>query len=317
MNRRPFRIVLAEPFSEAVVNKLRGVGEVTILPDSAPATIIGAMAEADALLVRAKAHVTARIIDSAPKLRVIGRASQTIDHIDLRAAKRRDIPVVYSPNAAVKSAAEFALGLMIASHRHIPVLDSQVREGRFDIARQIQVREFRYAVIGFLGLDPVAEHVGRMLEQAFDSTMIYHDPLGGEPGSFKARSVSFDELLGTSDVLSIHLRQSVSPRRMIDADALAKMKPEATLVNITRGSAINLIALAAALQSGRLSGAALDVFETEPLPLQHPLRRSPNCLLTPHVAGLTIDSLEERSTVADDVIRVLIGEAPRHPAQLP
>lgn len=317
MNRKPFRIVLAEPFSETVVNKLRGVGEVTILPDSAPATIIGAMAEADALLVRAKAHVTARIIDSAPKLRVIGRASQTIDHIDLRAAKRREIPVVYSPNAAVKSAAEFTLGLMIAAHRRVHVLDSQVREGRFDIARQIQVREFQHAVVGFLGIDPVAEQVGRMLDRAFESTLIYHDPLGAEPESFSARSVTFDELLSTSDVLSIHLRQAVSSRRLIDVDALAKMKPDATIVNITRGSVIDSIALAAALQCGRLGAAALDVFETEPLPQQHPLRRAPNCLLTPHVAGLTIDSLEERSTVADDIIRVLIGETPHHLAQSP
>lgn len=316
MGRTPFRIVVAEPFSDDAVSRLRQHGEVTVLKDSAPETIISAVGNADALLVRAKAHVTARIIDSAPQLRVIGRASPTVDHIDLRAANRRDIPVVYCPNVAVNSCAEFTLALMLALHRRVVFFDKQLRDGQFDSARQMPVREFRRCTVGLLGIDPVAECLSQMLVAAFGVRILRHDPFDGRPAEMKAQFVSLAELLTQSDVLSIHLRHAPETRSFVNAARLGQMRPDAMLVNTTRGSLVDSSALADCLHKRSIAGAALDVFDIEPLPLTHPLRRAPNCILTPHVAGATTDAAEDRYSVADDVIRVLTGEKPHHQAVL-
>lgn len=315
--RKPFRIVVAEPFAADAVDRLKEIGEVTILEDSAPDTLIAAVAEADALLVRSKAHVTARIIDAAPRLKVIARASQSIDHIDLRAARRREIPVVYAPHAAVNSSAEFTLGLMLALRRRIIHFDRQVREGRFEIVRKPEGRDLGKAVVGFLGWDSVAERLAEMLSSAFGSPLLHHVPdatgaAGATPAPQVGRSAGLDELLAESDVLTVHLRATPETRGFLNAERLARMKATAIVVNTGRGPVIDTIALAEALRKRHIAGAALDVFETEPLPMDHPLRRAPNCILTPHVAGMTEDATLTRYDVTEDVLRVLRGERPEH-----
>ncbi len=317
-SRKPFKIVVAEPFASEAISRLEEIGNVTILGNSAPDTLIAALPDADALLVRGKAHVTARIIAAAPRLKVIGRASPNIDHIDLRAAGRRDIHVVYSPLVAVNSCAEFTLGLILAVHRRILCYDRDLRTGKFETLRRPAGREIGQETIGLLGIDPVAEKLGTMLSAAFGCKILYHDPSGNQPASFQAESVGFDALLGNSDILSIHLRLTKETRGLLNAQRIGKMKSTAMLVNTSRGAVVDTIALAEALDKHEIAGAALDVFEAEPLPSHHPLRKpSLNCILTPHVAGATLDAAEGRFNVADDVVRVLQGEHPEHAAKLP
>lgn len=311
--RTPFRIVVAEPFQDEIVDRLRTVAEVVVLPDPAPETLLKAMPGAHALLVNHKAHVTARIINASHDLRVIGRASHTIDHIDLKAAKRRSIPVVYCPNAAVSSTAEFALTLLMAVHRRLPFFDSELRDGRFEAARHVVGRELRSSVVGLLGCDPVAIRLAEMISTTFGSEIISCDPQTGATAG-PGRTVDLDELLSKSDALTIHLRMGPGLRGFLNAERLAKMKPTAVIVNVSRGGVIDTTALADALVRGTIGGAGLDVFESEPLPLNHPIRSAPNCVLTPHVASTTIDTNEQRLSVADDVIRVLVGESPNHQA---
>jgi len=312
--RKPFRIVVAEEYAPGAIARLEAIGDVTLLKDSAPDTLIGALPEADALLVRTKTHVTARIIKAAPKLRVIGRASRTLDHIDLRAAGNRDISVVYSPLAAVASTAEFALGLMLALRRQIPFLDRLLRDGKFESIRQPAGHELGHETLGLLGTDPVAGALCRIVSAAFGARVLHFDPLGGEVEG--AESVDLDTLLAESDILSIHLRLTADTRGFLSGDRIAGMKSSALVVNVSRGATVDTTALAEALRKRHLAGAALDVFETEPLPQDHPLRQAPNCILTPHVSGLTIDASEGRFDVADDVVRVLQGEPPMHPADM-
>ncbi|HWL95012.1 MAG TPA: NAD(P)-dependent oxidoreductase [Phycisphaerae bacterium] len=307
----PYRILLAEPFNDETVEKLRKFGEVILLPDSAPETMLREIPTAHAILVRLKAHVTARIIEAAPLLKVIGRASPTIDHIDLKAARKRSIPVVYCPTAAVNSTAEFAFALILAARRRLLFFDTQIRDGRFENVRQIPCRAMNSCVVGLLGTDLCAARLARIITASFGSTILYHDPID-QPKDFPGQSVTFAELLARSDVLSVHLPLTTATRAIINADRLASMKRESVLVNVTRGATVDTTALADALKRGVIAGAALDVFETEPIPLHHPLRRSPNCVLTPHVAGMTQEALDERCSVADDVIRVLQGEAPKY-----
>ncbi|MBN2563237.1 MAG: 3-phosphoglycerate dehydrogenase [Phycisphaerae bacterium] len=310
---RPYRIVMAEPFDAAAVARLQEIGQVDILQDSTPERLIEALPKADALLVRSRAHVTARIIEAAPQLKVIGRASPNTDHIDLRAARRRDISVVYAPLVAVTSTAEFTLGLMLTLSRRIHYFDRQVRDGKYDVLRAPGGHEMRNLTIGLLGIDPIAEKLGQMCTAAFGSPLIYHDPAGKAPNELEAKQVNLDTLLGESDIVSVHLPLSPNTRGLLNAERIAKLKPTAILVNTSRGPVIDTVALAQALKGRHIAGAALDVFESEPLPANHPLRRAPDCILTPHVAGSTLDASTSRFSVADDVVRVLQGEPPRHP----
>jgi len=310
------RIVVAESFDPVAVDRLRSVGQVQILEDSSPGAILAAVSEADALLVRNRAHVTARIIDAAPRLKVIGRAAPNIDHIDLRAARRRNISVVYTPHMAVSSTAEFTLAMILSLHRRIPTFNRLIREGHFETIRKAEGRELGQSTIGFLGIDPVAERLGAILKSAFGPRMIHHDPSGRTPVEFSSAPVSLDVLLGDSDILTVHLSLTAETRGLLNAARIAKMRPTAIVVNTSRGGVIDTAALAYALQTKRLGAAGLDVFEVEPLPNDHPIRRAPNCVLTPHVAAATVDAAASRFQVTEDVIRVLCGQPPIYAADM-
>ncbi len=309
---RPFRIVVAEPYDAAALARLQEVGEVTVLTDSAPESLLAAVANADALCVRAKAHVTARIIEAGTNLKVIARASPTVDHIDLRAAHKRSIPVVYAPHVAVVSTAEFTLAVMLAAHRRVCSLDRQMRDGKFDALRAPAGHELCNQTLALLGVDPVAEVLGRMCSAAFGMKILYHDSTGRTPTDFKGTSRTLDELLTEGDILSLHLPASPATKGILNAERIAMLKPNAIVMNTCRGSLIDTTALAHALKRRLIGGAAIDVFETEPLPMDHPLRFVPNCILTPHVAGATLDASADRFNVADDVVRVLTGKLPLH-----
>ncbi len=312
---KPYQIVIAEPFDAAAISRLEEIGKVFILENSSPDAMIDALPDADALLVRSKAHVTARIIEAGPQLKVIGRASPTIDHIDLRAARERSISVVYAPHVAVRSTAEFTLALILAIRRRIPYYDRQLRDGKFDTVRGPSGHEMRHQTLGLLGIDPVSERLGAMYKAAFEARILYHDPAGRAPGEFQGQAVELDTLLGDSDILSVHLPLLPETRGLLNVERIAKLKTTAVLVNTSRGQVIDGVALAHALRKRQIAGAALDVFDTEPLPANHLLRRVPNCILTPHVAGSTLDAAASRFNVADDVVRVLKGESPRHPVE--
>ena len=309
----PYRIVVAEPFQAAALDRLKPYGEVRELPDSSPQTLLDALSEADALLVRSRTHVTARIIEAAPKLKVIGRASASCDHIDLRVAKQRQIGVVYAPAAATRSLIEFTVAMILASQRRLLFFDRRLRSGEFASLRQPHARELSRQTLGLLGVNAAGEGVGRIMAEGFGCRVVFHDPTGGRPAELRIDEVSFDELLKKSDVVSVHLPLRPSTRQILNAERLGLMSPEAVLVNSCRGGLVDTEALAAGLKEGRLGGAALDVFETEPLPLNHPLRNAPNCVLTPHIGSVTRDSDEAVFDVVDDVIRVLKGELPRYP----
>lgn len=314
MGREPLRIVVAEPYSDDAIARLEEVGQVQVLRDSSPDSLIAALENAHALLVRAKAHVTARVINAAPNLKVIGRASPTVDHIDLRAAGRRDIRVVYSPNAAVDSCAEFALAMLLALRRRIIYYDQQVRNGKFDALRSPTEFSIHSSRIGILGVDAVAEQFGSAIQNGFGCQIAYHDPWDTAIESFEADKVDLNTLLQESDAICVFLRPHRETRGFLNAERLALMRPTALLVNLSRG-VVDTSALAVYLSERRIAGAALDAYESDPLSSDHPIRRAPNCILTPHIAGMTIDAIEGRFDVAEDVIRVLKGAAPRHEYQ--
>lgn len=315
-NKR-FRVVVAEPLGEEALSRLGQVADVQVLKDSKPETVLAAVPDADALVVRTRTHVTKRVIEAGEKLRVIARASPTMDHVDLRAAGRRNISVVYAPHIGVTSAAEYALAMILALHRRIPHYDRRVRQGQFENLRAPAGREMGRQTLGLLGANGVAEHLGLMCRRAFGQRVIYHDPLGLRFVKLEAEPVDLEALFRDADIISVHLPADRATERFVSAARIAMMKPTAILVNVCKGSTVDVAAVAQALKKGAIAGAGLDVFESEPLAMDHPIRRAPNCILTPHVAGMTLDADRERYDVVDDLVRVLNGQPPQHPAPSP
>lgn len=314
--RKP-HIVVAESFQSDVTDRLEKHATVRVMLDASPEELREAIRDADALMVRNRSHITAGIIDSASHLRVIGRAGSSLDHIDIKAAQRKGVTVVYTPLAQVKSAAEFTVALIFACGRRIPWYDRKIRENQFESLRTPYGREFSRITLGLFGGGPVAEEVARVFSTAFGTRILSHAPTGTEPvATDGTQTVDVETLLKESDVVSLHLPGSDGRQRYLGEQQLRLMKPTAHVINTSRGSAIDYQALGDALKTKRLGGAAIDVFDAEPLPLNHPLRNAPCCILTPHVAAATLDVHEAYLTVADDILRVLKGESPKYPAPL-
>ncbi|MDP9265931.1 MAG: phosphoglycerate dehydrogenase [Chloroflexota bacterium] len=273
--------------------------------------LVGRMSDVEALAVRSETKVTARVLDAAPRLVVVGRAGVGVDNIDVAAATARGVYVVNAPHGNVVAAAEHSLALALALLRHIAPADASIREGRWTRSAFIG-RELRGKTLGLLGIGRVGSEVARRAA-AFDMRVIAYDPFATEASARAtgARLVGLDELFATADIVSLHTPLTDQTRGLVNADTLAKMRPSAVLVNCARGEIVDLPSLAAALEAGTIAGAALDVFPQEPLPADSPIRRAPRTILTPHIAGSTA---EAQTNVAVDVVRQILDVLDGRPA---
>ncbi len=276
------------------------------------------VATVDALVVRSETRVTARVIEAGERLAVVARAGIGVDNIDVEAATRRGVYVVNAPTGNIIAAAEHAWALLLALLRHVAAADHSIRAGEWKRSQFIG-REARGKTLGLIGLGRVGSEVARRAV-AFEMKVIANDPYATEAKaqSLGARLVDLDELLRTSDIVSVHVPATAQTRNLLDAAALAKMKKGAFLVNAARGEAVDEAALAQALKDGRLGGAALDVFPTEPLPADSPLRDAPRMVFTPHLGGSTLEAQENVAVdVAQQVLDVLAGRPPHSAVNAP
>ena len=319
---RPIALV-ADPIAPEGLELLRERCEVRVATGLGEDALCARLADVDALIVRSETKVTARVLEAAPRLVVVGRAGVGVDNIDVPAATRLGVYVVNAPTGNVAAAAEHALALMLALLRNVVAADGSVRRGEWQRSK-LMGRELRGKTLGLVGIGRVGGLVARRAA-AFEMSILAHDPYATEASAHAigARLVELDELLAAADVISLHAPLTERTRGLIDAEAIAKMKPTAVLVNAARGEIIDLAALAEALRAGRIAGAAIDVFPSEPLPADSPIRDAPRTVLTPHIAGSTA---EAQTNVAVDVVRqvldVLAGRpardsvnAPRPPAE--
>lgn len=313
-------IVVAERLSPSAMQRLEAAGQVVLLEKPTEAALLEAVVHADGLVVRTYSQVTARVIEAARqagRLRVIGRAGIGVDNIDLQAAARAGIPVVHTPAACTHAVADFTVGLIIGLQRRIVDFDAQLRRGKFAELRSDAPKslELQHQTVGVIGMGRIGREVGRRLHDGFGTRIIYHDirEIGWLPFPAEARN-SAVEVYQEADVVTMHVPLTRLTRGMIGAAALAQFKPGGYLINTSRGPVVDGRALAEALRSGRLAGAAIDVFEPEPPPEDHPLRTAPNCILTPHVASRSKEGAAAMNDVVDDVIGVLQGKAPAFPA---
>ncbi len=311
------KIVLApQPLHPAAARLFQESAEYRVASSPEPAVVAREMRGVHALAVRLS-RITAEVIDAAESLQVIGRNGVGLDNVDVAAATRRGVAVVYTPDANSVSVAEHVLGVALAMSKGYLRLDRETRTGNWG-AREKLGRELTGRTFGFIGLGRIGTLTARKCRGAFDARIVAYDPYArpevvAELGATMAGSI--DDLLQRADVVSLHVPLTPETKGLIGARELALMKSTAYLINASRGTVVDEEALAAALRNGTIAGAALDVFGEEPLPAAHQLYDVPNLLLTPHTAALTEEAMERMATsMASDVLAVLRGEKPRYVA---
>lgn len=308
-------ILVAEPLEASAMKRLAEVGEVRSVSACDESALVSEVGGAEALIVRTYSQVTAAVIEAGVKLKVIGRAGVGLENIDLAAARRRGITVVYTPEAGSDSVAEHTVALMLALERQLLTGEAMLRQGRFAEARRTLVgRELRGLTVGIVGLGRIGRRVARICRRAFDTAVLYNDIVEIGYLDFAATAVSKERIWTESDVVSLHVPLTDLTRHLVDAEVLRQFKPEATLINTARGAVVDPAALAAALSAGQLAGAAIDVYDPEPPAPDDPLLSAPNVLLTPHVAARTTLARARTNEVVDDVIAALTGNRVRYPA---
>lgn len=281
-------------------------------PTTSQAPLTHLLPDCDALIARTNLVINADLLRHAPRLRVIGVAGVGLDNVDLDAAAQLGIEVLHVPDAASDAVAEWAVGLMLQLIRPRARLVSEYRAGQFRGARaNASGVELRELCVGILGLGRIGSRVGRICNHGFGARVLYNDIRSVPPPGFHATPVEKSELWRTADILSLHTPLTPLTRGLLSADVLNQLKPGAILINTARGAIVDTAALLAALQSGRLGGAGLDVLDPEPLSPDHDLFKLPNCLLTPHVAARTQGGLDRMLGVVERVLEFLDRTPPR------
>jgi len=299
------KIIVADRISEHGIKLLGEPGWQVVQPSAG--TLAQELTEADALVVRSATRVTDELLSHAPKLRVIGRAGVGVDNIDLEAATRRGVLVMNTPGGNAPSVAEHALALMLSMARSIPQLNASMHAGKWEKSGSAGA-ELRAKTLGLVGLGRVGAEVARRA-RALEMRVLAYDPYvsAERAAEWGAELVPLVDLLAQSDYISLHTALSPATERMINAETLKQMKPGARLVNAARGELVDETALAEALRSKHLAGAALDVFAVEP-PVDSPLLQMSNVIATPHVGGSTAEAQEEVGVQIAQQVREYLQE---------
>jgi D-3-phosphoglycerate dehydrogenase / 2-oxoglutarate reductase len=283
------KVIVADKISERGLELLKKTGWNIV--STSKETIEAELADAEALIVRSATKVTPQLLDKAPKLRVVGRAGVGVDNIDLEEATKRGILVMSTPGGSSVSVAEHTFALLLALVRELPKFDASMRAGKWE--KSSSGAEVRGKTLGLIGLGRIGREVA-IRADAFDLRLLAFDPYMSESAAseLSAELVPLDKLFAESDFISLHTAVSPQTQGMINAESIAKMKKGVRIINAARGELINEADLAAAIKSGQVGGAALDVFAEEP-PKNCPLIGLANVVTTPHVAGSTAEAQEE------------------------
>jgi len=281
-----FRILVADELAEEGLQILRQAGEVTVQKGMDEAALRTALPPYHALVVRSATQVTGRSLELAGNLAVVGRAGIGVDNIDVAAATARGIVVMNTPEAGATTTGEHALSLLMSLARCIPAADASVRAGKWEKSKFTGVELFG-KTLGILGLGRIGRVVAERA-RGLGMLILAYDPFVGQAQApAGVRMAELDDLLAGSDFVSVHVPLLDSTRHLLNEERIGRMKQGARLVHAARGGIVDERALCAALERGHLAGAALDVYEQEPLPADSPLRKAPNLVLTPHLGAST------------------------------
>lgn len=305
------RIVISEFMDEAAVASLARQFDVRYdagLVDRRDELLAG-LVDADALIVRNRTQVDAALLARAPKLRVVGRLGVGLDNIDVAGCKARGIEVIPATGANALAVAEYVVCTVMLLLRGAYLSSAEVAAGKWPRGALGEGRETAGKMLGVVGFGGIGRRVAK-LAQGLGMKVLATDPaIAADAPVWRESGAAFrglDDLLAESDAVTLHVPLAPETRHLLSAGRLARMKRGAVLINTARGGVIDEAALAEALAGGHLAGAALDVFETEPLPAGSPLVGAPHLVLTPHVAGVTRESNVRVSTlIAEKVAHAL------------
>jgi (S)-sulfolactate dehydrogenase len=309
------RVVIAEFMDAAAVARLAAAHDALYAPElgERPDALRAHVAGADALVVRNRTRVDAALLAAAPRLRVVGRLGVGLDNIDVAAARSRGIEVIPATGANARAVAEYVVATAMLLVRGAYLATAAVAAGEWPRAALAEGRETAGKTLGVVGFGTIGRATAA-LARGVGMRVVGHDPALDTSSpvwrEHDARPLPLDALLGSSDVVTLHVPLTAATRGLLDAAAIARVKRGAVLINTSRGGIVDEPALAAALRSGDLGGAALDVFAREPLGAGSPLAGCPNLILTPHVAGVTREANARVSAlIADGVLAVLAADA--------
>lgn len=309
------RILSTGPIDSLPIEILEQVAPVEISPATDEETLVGLLEGTIGIVARGvEARISARIINAAPALRVIGRPGAGYDTVDVVTATKRKVPLVYAPVGGF-AVAEGALALLLALVKKIPYCDSIVKQGQWQKRYEFSTGDMAEHTLGIIGLGRIGAGLAR-LAHAFEMTILAYDHLvsSEQATAMGVVLVDLEELLRQSDYISIHVPLSEETFGLINRDRIAQMKRGAILINTARGGVIeSLDVLAEALEVGQLGAVGLDVFPTEPPDSSHRLFRNPRFVCAPHMLGVSEIAMDRiYRSMANDMVAVLQGERPKY-----
>ncbi|PYK89199.1 MAG: phosphoglycerate dehydrogenase, partial [Verrucomicrobia bacterium] len=303
------KVFIADSISQRGIDELTrdGALEAKVQTGLSETQLAEAIADFAALIIRSQTKVTAKILNAAKKLRVVGRAGVGVDNVDVEIATRRGVVVLNAPGANTISTAEHTFSLLLSLARNIARADATLKGGTWD-RKNLEGVELYNKTLGIIGMGRIGSELSRRAI-AFGMRVLAFDPYLSVS---RARSLQvelveeLDELLAAADFISLHTPLTAETRHLLNAERIAKTKRGVRIINCARGGLIDEQALVNAISNGHVAGAALDVFETEPLPVDSPLRKIPKLVLTPHLGASTVEAQESVGIEIAQSIRAVL-----------
>jgi D-3-phosphoglycerate dehydrogenase len=307
-----FKILLYEPIHNEGTKILEEKCELIYATSYEEEDLIGQAADADAIIIRANGSVSKTIIESSPTLKVIGRHGVGLDTVDLDAAKRCGVRVVYTPMANKESVAEHFVGLALILAKKMRLADIALRDCQWQVRYEYIGTELFGKTLGVLGFGRIGQQTARICKHGFDMGILYNDQIGYPEAEAELNAKRVDEktLFSDADFVSINMPLLPETRHFVNAELLNLMKPSAFLINMARGPIWKEADVVSALKDKKIAGAGSDVYEIEPITPDNPLLKLDNFVGTPHMSAHTEEGMIRMSLVAKDVLAVLEGKEP-------
>jgi D-3-phosphoglycerate dehydrogenase len=314
-----YKVLITDPLSEFGIQKLLEAPDVQVtqLPGLSPSDLLSVIGEYDALLVRSQTQVTAEVIAAGTRLKAVGRAGVGVDNIDVNAATQSGVVVINAPDGNTISTAEHTFAMLMAVSRNIPQAHKKLTDGTWD-RKSFQGVELNGKVLGVIGFGRIGTEVAKRAK-AFNMKVLAYDPFLTEDRAAKVgvTHATIDEIIQTADYITVHTPLTKETRHLISSKEFAKMKDGVRIINCARGGIIDEKALYEAILTGKVAGAALDVFEQEP-PVDNPLIGLPQVVVTPHLGASTVEAQENVAVdVSEEILKVLRGEPFKNAVNLP
>ena len=314
-----YKVLLYEDTHKDGKALLKEKAEILFARSLEEGSLIQEAKEVDGIIIRANGKVTRKMMEAAPRLKVIGRHGVGVENVDLEAATEKGIWVVNTPDANDISVAEHFFGLALMLSKMLKKGDMALREGRWEARYQHIGNELHGKTLGILGFGRIGKAVGRIGYKGFNMKVLYYDALRYEEveKEIEAVKANLEEVMSRSDFISINLPMLPVTKGLIGGREFGMMRPTAYIINLARGPIWDEKALYKVLKEGRIAGAGADVFEVEPAAKEHLLFQLENFVGTPHSAAHTEEALRRMSLVAVDILRVLEGKEPVYPVNQP